>query len=199
MTREERREKWENYWYHYKWHTILAIFVTVCALYTVFDYTTRQSSDFDLTYIGDYMNYEGLSEALVANYPDIITDANGDGKIKVEVNAIYTSENIAYDSDLNFWQRIDIDLVNGESYIYLVDEHLLDAFIKRGANGVIKTADGYVNHIDVSENKFLKEFLPKDRKVFMCVRKYFADGADEKTNLLEERSLKLIEKILENN
>lgn len=199
MTKENFNEKWENYWYHYKWHTIGLIFVLICLAYTVFDFATRQSSDFDLTYIGDYMNYEGLSEALCQRYPDIIGDVNGDGKIKAEVNAIYTNKNIAHDSDLNFWQRIDIDLVNGDSYIYLVDEHLSESFMKRGANGVIKTKDGFVPYVDVSENKFLKEFLPKDKKVYMFVRKYFQDGTDERTRSLEERSLKLIEKILENN
>lgn len=197
MNKNEFNEKWENYWYHYKWHTLIGIFVLICAIVTVNDFATRRNTDFDLTYIGDYMEYEGLAAAIAKDYEDIIGDFNGDGEVKVEVNPIYTSENIAHDSDLNFWQRIEIDIVNGESYIYLVDEHLLKSFIAKGFNGVIKTKDGYLPYIDVSENEFLKPYLPKDKKVYMCVRKYFQQQTDEKTKNVEEKSLELMEKILE--
>ena len=143
------------------------------------------------------MDYEGLSEAISTEYKDLIGDKNNDGKIKVEVNAIYTSENISHDSDLNFWQRIDIDLVNGESFIYLIDEHLLSSFVERGSNGVIKTKDGYLPYIDITENEFFKPYLPKDKKVYLCVRQYFAQNNDKKIKDVEEKSLLLIEKILE--
>lgn len=197
MTKNEFNEKWENYWYHYKWHTLAGIFVAICLIFTISDFATRDKIDLDLTYIGDYMDYEGLSTALATEYDDVITDFNNDGKIKVEVNAIYPTGNIAQESDLNFWQRIDIDLINGESYIYLVDEHLLESFVERGANGVIKTKDGYLPYIDISENEFFKPYLSKDKKVYLCVRKYFSQQTDEKIKTVEEASLRLIEKILE--
>ena len=197
MTKEEFNEKWDNYWYHYKWHTLGTIFIVFCLVFTIFEYFGRKPSDFDITYIGDYMNYEGLAADITENYSELIGDINGDGVFKAEINAIYTNENIAHDSNLEFWQRIDMDLINGESYIYLVDEHLLKSFMERGANGVIKTKDGYVPYIDVTENPYLKKYLPGDKKVFLCVRKYFEYDAGEKIKKVEEKSLEFLEKILE--
>lgn len=197
MTKEAFNEKWENYWYHYKWHTLIGIFVAICLIFTVSDYASRNSIDFKMTYIGDYMDYEGLAAAIEENYRDVITDKNDDGKLKVAINNIYTAENVAHDSDLNMWQRVDIDIVNGQSYIYLVDEHILETFVGRGANGVIKTKEGYKPYIDVSENEFLKPYLPKDKKVYLLVRQKFQGKIDKDIEKTEAESNLLIEKILE--
>lgn len=198
MTKEEFREKWDNYWYHYKARTWICIFAIFLIVYTIFDFSTRQVSDFDITYIGDYMDYEGLATEITENYAELIGDINGDGKFKAEVNAVYTTEGLEPEKDMNFWQRIDVDLLNGESYIYLVDEDIFPKLQERGAVGVIKTKDGYTTHIDISENEKLKKFLPKDKKVFLCVREKLQGNTDEKIKATEEKSLLLIEKILEN-
>ncbi len=197
MTREEFNEKWENYWYHYKWHTLLGIFVAFCLIFTVADHITRKASDFDITYIGDYMDYEGLSAAITRDCGDLIGDINNDGVIKTEINNIYTTENLASDSDINLWQRVDMDIINGQSYIYLVDEHLLNAFMERGANGVIKTKNGYEPYIDITDNEFFKPYLPKDKRVYLLVRQKFQGKIDEGIKKVEDASLLLIEKILE--
>lgn len=197
MTKEEFNEKWENYWYHYKWHTLIALFVAFCIIFTVTDHLTRKANDFEITYIGDYMDYEGLAGAVTEKYGDIIGDINGDGVVKTEVNNIYTAENIAYDSDINLWQRVDMDIINGQSYIYLVDEHLLSSFIGRGANGVIKTKDGYEPYIEITDNEFFKPYLPKDKKVYLLVRQKFQGKIDESIEKIEDASTLLLEKILE--
>ena len=183
MTKEEFNEKWENYWYHYKWHTLIALFVVFCIIFTVTDHLTRKANDFEITYIGDYIDYEGLAGAVTEKYGDIIGDINGDGIVKTEVNNIYTAKNIAYDSDINLWQRVDMDIINGQSYIYLVDEHLLSAFMERGANGVIKTKDGYEPYIEITDNEFFKPYLPKDKKVYLLVRQKFQGKIDESISL----------------
>ncbi len=194
---KEFNEKWENYWYHYKWHTLLGIFIAFCLIFTVADFVTRNSNDFKMTYIGDYMDYEGLSAAMTEHYGEVIGDINNDGKIKIAINNIYTSENIAHDSDLNMWQRVDLDIVNGQSYIYIVDEHLLEAFIARGANGVIKTKSGYEPYIEITDNEFFKPYLARDKKVYLLVRQKFQGKIDKDIEKIENASLLFIEKILE--
>lgn len=188
------REKWENYWYHYKWQTWLGIFLVFLVVFTIGDIKSKNVSDFYITYIGDYMDYEGLSAKISENYSEIIGDENNDGKITGTVKNIYTNPKVPYDRDLDFWNRIDIDIVNGESYIYLIDDYILDAFLKRGVNGVIKTNDGYSSYIDISEHEFFKEYLPKDRKVYLLVRKQF-EKPDEKVKKAEDKSIIILEEI----
>ena len=36
-TKEEKQKKWENYWYYYKWHTIVGIVALLVIAYTVYD------------------------------------------------------------------------------------------------------------------------------------------------------------------
>ncbi|MBP0989877.1 MAG: hypothetical protein J5874_01680, partial [Oscillospiraceae bacterium] len=55
------KEKWENYWYHYKFRTIVGIFVAVAAILLIKDIFFKPKYDIELTYvvrgysdIGDY-------------------------------------------------------------------------------------------------------------------------------------------------
>ena len=197
MNSETSREKWENYWYHYKWHTLIGLFVVFCLVYTVFEFSATKSTDFRMTYIGDYMDTEGLEIAIEKDLKDVVGDFNKDGKTMADVVPIFTGKNIDYTSDLEFWQRFDMDIVNGESYIYLVDEQLLETFLARGVNGVIKTKDGYASYIEITDNEFFKPYLAKDKRVYLCVRKHFDHDVSDKVKFIEEKSLELIEKILE--
>ena len=80
MTKKEFKLKWENYWYHYKWHTWVAIFVIVLIFYTVFEFTQTAKKDVTITYMGSYADYEGIALSIEENFHDVIEDVDKDGK-----------------------------------------------------------------------------------------------------------------------
>lgn len=54
----QARPKWmewlENFWYHYKWHTIVVSFFAVALIVSLVQCTSDESSDITVTYAGNY-------------------------------------------------------------------------------------------------------------------------------------------------
>lgn len=87
--------KWiENFWYHYKWHTIVGLFVAILATTMIVQLVQREKYDIRIVYAGDFIIEEGDGEnaVLLSDFPEamdniskafegfIKDDLNGDGK-----------------------------------------------------------------------------------------------------------------------
>ena len=46
-------EKLENFWYHYKWHTIAGLFAVICIVILTFQLCTKTSYDVNIIYAGE--------------------------------------------------------------------------------------------------------------------------------------------------
>jgi len=198
MTKEEFKKKWENYWYHYKSRTWVIIFVIAALCYTVFEFVSTKVDDIVITYIGKYANYAGIAEEIETNFGDVLEDVSGNKTIKVSAANILATSN-AFEGDMVFWQRIDINFLNGQSYLYFVDEPIYKYLSGRNLLGKIKTAEGEVDFIDVTENEYFSKYVYNNEKLYLCVRGEFAETPDKKIVMLEENSKKVLKKILENN
>lgn len=198
MTKEEFKKKWENYWYHHKFGTWVAIFLVACVIYTVVEISTRTPKDMVITYMGTYADYIGIAEEIQKNFNDDIKDINSDGKKHIAVTEILTANN-HFEGDMAFWQRADISFINGESYLYFVDEGIYHILKNRNCLGKIETKEGKVEFVDVTENELFNKYLYGDTKLYLCVRKNVGTNAKKEIKLMEENSRKVLEKILENN
>lgn len=84
--------KWiENFWYHYKWHTIIALFFAVLLIVLIVQIAGREKYDISVIYCGpEKLDGEDL-EKISAAFSEIMDeDYNGDGKM----NAITFGEYI---------------------------------------------------------------------------------------------------------
>lgn len=87
--------KWlDNYWYHYKWHTIIIGFFALMILFTLRQCANDATHDTVVAYCGptEFMSEqtEGMRDALEAVLPE---DFDGDGQKYVEiVRYLYYSE-----------------------------------------------------------------------------------------------------------
>lgn len=86
----------DNFWYHYKWHTLIALFliltVTVCMLQTC----SRTSYDIHILYAGSKeIKYTSESggvieyETLLSDFSRIVEDFDGDGEINTDVKTLF--------------------------------------------------------------------------------------------------------------
>ena len=89
--------KLENFWYHYKWHTLIALFVvfviTVCTL----QMCEKESYDTNVLYAGGHAVSRQNEEADYSEYQKLLTsfksfskDYNEDGKVSVSLRDLYT-------------------------------------------------------------------------------------------------------------
>ncbi|MBE6607930.1 MAG: hypothetical protein E7633_05210 [Ruminococcaceae bacterium] len=72
----------ENYWYHYKWHTIVAVFAVILGAMLVFQMATKEKYDIKVIYSGPAQLDGGELEKVSNAFTELLKeDLNGDGKI----------------------------------------------------------------------------------------------------------------------
>ena len=90
-------EKLENFWYHYKWHTIAAAFVLVVGVILTLQLCTKVNYDLHVIYAGEkIIKSSSLSGDGKSEYSDLImllssigNDENNDGNVNVNLQNIY--------------------------------------------------------------------------------------------------------------
>ncbi len=92
--------KWlDNFWYHYKWHTLITVFFVVLISVSVGQMCKKNSYDIYVMYAGAY-DIERTSETGISEYEtmlqglNIITnDCNGDGDVNVSFLPLFLPSN----------------------------------------------------------------------------------------------------------
>lgn len=136
LTKEEKKKKWENYWYYYKWHTIIGIIVVMLISYSIYEKVTYVSPDFEIDAITDcgfsYNSAETIENKLVES--GALPDINEDGKVSANVN-FYTagySQEASKQADASMMQIVQLRMAVGESPIILTDEALTKVYEDQG-------------------------------------------------------------------
>ncbi len=88
----------DNFWYHYKWHTIAALFVLITGVVITLQMCTRTSYDIHIVYAGNHeirrtgTGASPYSEA-VASLNRLSGDYDGDGEVNVDfINLFVVNE-----------------------------------------------------------------------------------------------------------
>jgi len=87
--KSERSKKIDNFFYHYKWHTILIITAVVVAAFFIRDLFFRSKPDLSLVVASSRFLLTSETDALQAELEKYATDFNGDGKIVVNLDNIH--------------------------------------------------------------------------------------------------------------
>ncbi|MBR0327384.1 MAG: hypothetical protein IIX09_06230, partial [Clostridia bacterium] len=101
---EKLKLKLENYWYHYKYHTLLGVLALVACLFALVQCSGNEEYDIHITYAGPCRLYDGDLEDGAAAFAAVLgRDLTGDGKVNVSFNRIFymTNEQILAQLDLD--------------------------------------------------------------------------------------------------
>ena len=136
----------DNFWYHYKWHTIVAIFLIVVLSICIFQMCSKKESDIIITYAGPKDFFSNSQEQININnslsneakeqlgenasvnlnsyliyskeqIQDIEKETDENGKQKYKVNTSQITKN---QSELETFSQL------GESYIFFLDPYVYD-------------------------------------------------------------------------
>ena len=81
--------KWfDNYWYHYKWHTIVGAFVAVFLVIVIGQMASKEKVDVYIMYAGPKSFTPAVIHEIEDAFEDIMPDLNGDGKKIVQFTDI---------------------------------------------------------------------------------------------------------------
>ena len=187
------REWWENFWYYYKWHTIIGAILLFTAVIFVVDMFGEPKSDFTMMYAG---NMQGMGSvegyALEDRFKPITSDVDGDGVHFVKSNVIYIDEKEKNSTESAMGVVLDAELMAGETTVFFASDYLLGRFPqsemldlspyveKFGIDEslVMRTESGSAYAVSLSQNPIFTEMSGVDvSKVYLLVRP-LRDGKD---------------------
>jgi|LSQX01.1.fsa_nt_gb hypothetical protein len=122
----------ENFWYYYKVHTIVAIFIAFILIMTLKDCANRIEPDVSIAYIGgNYIGYEAV-EDIKSSLSDIITDINGDEKSEVSLQILNISGDSKSEEEIAMQQRAMLLFAAGEVELLIVDKEQFQRYASQG-------------------------------------------------------------------
>ena len=140
---EKFKLKLENYWYHYKYHTLLGLLALVICTIALVQCSGAEEYDTFVTYAGPCRLYEEDLEDGAAAFSAVLgRDLTGDGKVKVSFNRIFymTDAQIKaeFDRDPTFsvpsqkenFDKFCREFEAGDTVIWLVDPALYAEYAK---------------------------------------------------------------------
>ena len=161
--------KWlDNFWYHYKWHVIVGLFVVVFLFVAIGQMIEKDKVDAYVMYAGPVALNASQIEDLQDSFEAIMADLNGDGKKNVQLIDITVltdgqieenrkkaeAEKIDYKPDMEFIynmrQKLNLQLVSGDAYIVLIDPNL---FAENDGVGIYKNLES----LGVSSDKLVSD------------------------------------------
>lgn len=156
-------KKFENFWYHYKWHTIAALFVVIAVVVCTLQMCKKETFDFHVMYAGgtevSRKSVDGDTPAYVrvtTVFEKYIDDVDGDGKKNIAFSTYFApsdeeikiaettpGKEVNYSLMSSDRDALDARFGNGDYYLCFISPHVYEQY--KGVNGVsaFATIAGY--------------------------------------------------------
>ncbi len=86
------RDKWANFWYHYKWLFLGVVFGVAALAYIIVSAATVNRPDYQVLMVTKYAQLDSEIEVLERQLAACGTDLDGDGEVEVRVLHCYMGE-----------------------------------------------------------------------------------------------------------
>lgn len=119
----------ENYWYHYKWHTIVSLVLIIAVAVCTVQCSTRPKYDYQLVLaVGSAEMAPSQINALTEQIAALGTDQNGDGVVKVNlVDCTYNETKSSYSVVTAKRQKLQSIFMNqSDTLIFICDKACYD-------------------------------------------------------------------------
>lgn len=127
------KKKIENFWYYYKIHVIVGIFIAIVLAVTLKDCMNRVTPDLTVSYIGPGYFDEQFQQKLQEKLSSALKDINADGKNVLDFQCMTINENDKSEQSLAMQQKVMIEFAAGETKVFLLDKDHLKIFAEQGA------------------------------------------------------------------
>ncbi|HIV19770.1 MAG TPA: hypothetical protein IAC82_10765 [Candidatus Merdivicinus intestinigallinarum] len=204
------KEKWKNYWYHYKGATWGGLAAVVLVVWLIKDIFFGPEYDLTITTATNYM-FSALNDSLASDLASYAEDYNGDGKTDVTYDEIAITldsdaENVDMQVNAINIQKLMAVFASGEDLVFILEQEVYD-YVCGEDEGIFVDLSALYPDIDIIEGDKLilndtalgkKMYLNGlEEDVFLCVRDMGGTVKEnEKSMSTLERSLDFVENIL---
>lgn len=130
--KKQFKSKWDNYWYYYKIHTWIGIFVVFVLAVTITQCVQTVKPDVYIDLVTS-VPVTDSSIALDGVFDDVLTDVNEDEKKHINISTLYLSEEMKSEQDMAMQQKMMLELAAGDVTLFIFDKTNLDRYITQDA------------------------------------------------------------------
>ena len=195
------KEKSENFWFHYKWHTLGAIAFVIIAVICVIQLMGRTPYDMKVVLFTHTAVGDTHTELLTDYFEEYSADLNGDGEVKVQLLNC-TIDDKGYDLQYKntIYTRI-LGIINAEdqAMIYIVDDKAIDYFNTHvGGESFFATEPEALPEAFYTATRYGEDsYLPENLKIACRRLKGTLLEKNERAAAVYDESVKVIDKIFE--
>lgn len=170
---DDKKKKWDNFWYYYKYHVLAGAFVLFCVIVFVKDMIAKVDYDYCISVIGNYPVQEEDTQVLQNWFEEHAEDLNGDGEIHVQIADYYLPPEgeAGYDPQVYAASqtKLMVDLQEGTSMIYFLDKanyeklQEMEAFPKQEETVEVKDCRGFQ---EIGSPTYLKDMIMTMRLMY---------------------------------
>lgn len=220
---EEKREEiklhgWKkisNFFYHYKWHVIVAAFFVFVASFFIYDLVKKEHGDIRVLIVtkeGDIaknVNYKTKDFELA--FEKYCPDFDDSGYVHVDTYNIDLSDNIEADYMMAGVTKLTGEISYGEAQLYIMDTAALQSIVVDGdTSGFVSLEelypdnpqiDGIFYHLKGSDFAYMANYVeacPDD--LFMVVRRTTDVTTNkERAEAAQKKAMEVIDNIINSN
>ena len=174
----------ENYWYHYKWSTLIALFVAITVIVCAVQCSNAAKTDSLVLYAGTYDMTAEEFRGVKTAFESVVGDYNEDGERDIELvnlfimsekevkdfNAAHKDEGLSVNTTLlsTNWETFQNEILSGEASVCIMSQYCFD-YVKN-ADGFSDTYDWYyLDHTNFGRYFSAMKIFPED--TILCLRR----------------------------
>ena len=132
--KEETRKKIDNFWYYYKIHVLVVVFILFVAGVFIKDIVTKVDYDYSVAFVTEEMMTNEEISSIQSVLEKEAEDLNGDGEIHVEVQNYTIPQGDSADPQLVAagQTKLTVDIQEGTSMIFFLSPGCYESYKDSG-------------------------------------------------------------------
>ena len=132
--KEETRKKIDNFWYYYKIHVLVVVFILFVASVFIKDIVTKVDYDYSVAFVTEEMMTNEEISSIQSVFEREAEDLNGDGEIHVEVQNYTIPQGDSADPLLVAagQTKLTVDIQEGTSMIFFLSPGCYESYKDSG-------------------------------------------------------------------
>ena len=132
--KEETRKKKDNFWYYYKIHVQVVVFILFVASVFIKDIVTKVDYDYSVAFVTEEMMTNEEISSIQSVFEREAEDLNGDGEIHVEVQNYTIPQGDSADPQLVAagQTKLTVDIQDGTSMIFFLSPGCYESYKDSG-------------------------------------------------------------------
>ena len=176
------KQKWDNYWYHYKAITFAAIFAAIILFVGFYSCSRKTVPDLHMVYLSNtFVEGTGAEDISLDLEDAVVGDVNNDNKTDVYMDCMVVSFDVNVYTDESTLQKLQTVLYGGQHTLMLVHEYALEDYdgifedltdvVEEGDKTYISPSEKFVSGISLAGNKYLESYGINTENLYIAMRR----------------------------